>query len=418
MVVFSSIQKLYRLALPLCLICMLAACASDGASQDKEVGKKAESPPPTVVTETITQSNIPLELSFMGQTAGSREVEVRARVGGILLHRFYEEGKPVKKGDVMFEIDPAPYKAALTQAQGALNQSKAQLAQAQRDHKRYAKLYSEGVIAKKDLDDARTSLDSSTAAVEQAQGALDQAKLNLEWTKVEAPISGMTSKETRSEGSLVVAGSESSLLTKMNKVDPIYVNFSMSSSEVMHLRKQRAEGKIAIKGSGDYVVRIVFPDNSLYQHPGQINFTDTQVDESTGVVKTRAVFPNPNFDVMPGQFVRVQLEGAYYVNAMTAPQTAVLNTQQGNMVWVVDNNNVVQPRIIETGATAGNDYLVEKGLAPGDRIVTEGVITVRPGMKVNPKTEEANNKPQSQQTAPSANASKDNAASASTETHS
>ncbi|WP_084448296.1 efflux RND transporter periplasmic adaptor subunit [Desulfovibrio inopinatus] len=391
MLVSSHFQQFFRFILLLCLGCALTACASEGASQDKEVGKK-QAPPPEVVTETIATRDIPLELSFMGQTAGSREVEIRARVGGILLHRYYVEGKAVKKGDIMFEIDPASYEAALTRAKGTLHQAEAQLGQADRDHRRYAQLYKEGVIARKDLDDAITTLDTSRANLEQARGALREAELNLEWTRVEAPISGMTSQETRSEGSLIVAGTDSSLLTTMAKVDPVYVHFSMSGPEVMRLRRQRAEGKVAIAGEGDYVVRLIFPDGSEYQEPGRINFTDTQVDEKTGVVKVRAVFPNPDSEVLPGQFARVKLEGAYYVDAISIPQTSVLNTQQGNMVWALDNNNVVQPRMITLGETVGNTYLVEKGLNIGDRIITEGVITVRPGVTVQPKLAESESK--------------------------
>lgn len=358
----------------------LYGCATDSSGQ--EAAAKQAPPPPEIVAYTVKQADIPLDMAFMGQTAGSREVEVRARVGGILLHRNYEEGRPVRRGELMFEIDPAPYQAALEQAKGSLGQAEATLAQTERDAKRMETLYKGDVVAKKDFDDARTSLDSAKAAVEAARGKVREASLNLEWTKVTAPISGLTSKEARSEGSLVTTTSDGSLLTTINRVDPLYVNFSMSGPEMLRLRKQLAEGKVVIAKGGDYVVRLILPDGSQYQEPGHINFTDTQVDPTTGVVKVRAEFKNPDAGVLPGQFVRVHLEGARFKDVLAVPQGAVLNTQQGAMVWTLDDKNQVSPRPIVLGQAVGNTYLVEKGLAGGDRIVSEGIIKVRPGMTV------------------------------------
>jgi membrane fusion protein (multidrug efflux system) len=367
------------LPLSLALAAALSGCATDSAGQEPSA---AAPPPPEIVAHDVRRADIPLGMAFMGQTAGSREVEVRARVGGILLRRAYEEGRPVRQGELMFEIDPAPFQAALEQAKGALGQAEATLAQAKRDAARMETLYKGDVVAKKDFDDAKTSLESTTAAVETARGKVREASLNLEWTKVTAPISGMTSKETRSEGSLVTTAADGSLLTTISRVDPLYVNFSMSGQEMLHLRKQLAEGKVVIGQGGDFVVRLVLPDGSEYKEPGYINFTDTQVDAATGVVKVRAEFKNPDASVLPGQFVRVRLEGARYKDVLSVPQGAVLNTQQGAMVWVLDANNQVSPRPVTIGESVGNNFLVEKGLADGERIVAEGVIKVRPGMTV------------------------------------
>ncbi len=381
MTLFRTVEALRLLAL-LVLVSALPAgltgCATDSSGQ--ETATKA--PPPEVVAFTVKRADIPLHMTFMGQTAGSRAVEVRARVGGILLRRTYEEGRPVHRGDLLFEIDPAPFQAALEQAKGALGQAEATLAQAKRDAARMNKLYRDDVVAKKDDDDAKTTLDSATAAVETARGKVREASLNLEWTKVTAPISGLTSKETRSEGSLISTTSDGSLLTTINRVDPLYVNFSMSGQEMLRLRKQLAEGKVVIGANGDYVVRLTLPDGSPYKRTGHINFTDTQVDTSTGVVKVRAEFNNPDAAVLPGQFVRVHLEGAHYKDALAVPQDAVLNTQQGAMVWVLDAQNKVAPRPVALGDAVGNDFLIEKGLSDGERIVAEGVIKVRPGMIV------------------------------------
>jgi membrane fusion protein (multidrug efflux system) len=357
----------------------LSGCATDSSGQPT-----TQAPPPTeVVAATVQKADIPVHMAYMGQTAGSREVEVRARVGGILLHRNYEEGSRVRQGDLMFEIDPAPYQAALEQAKGALGQAEAALEQAKRDAARMEKLFKDDVVARKDFDDAKTTLTSNTAAVDAARGKVREAALNLEYTKVTAPISGMTSKETRSEGSLVSTTSEASLLTKISRVDPLYVNFSMSGSEMQKLRKQQAEGKIILATGTDFVVRLTLPDGSDYATPGHINFTDTQVDTATGVVKVRAEFKNPDSTLLPGQFVRVHLEGARYKDALSVPQGAVLNTQQGAMVWTIDDKNQIAPRPVVLGESAGTDYLIEQGLSPGERIVAEGVIKVRPGMTVS-----------------------------------
>jgi membrane fusion protein (multidrug efflux system) len=321
-------------------------------------------------------------MSFMGQTAGSREVEVRARVGGILLRRNYEEGGRVRQNDLMFEIDPAPYQAALDQAKGALGQAEAKLAQAQRDYARMDQLFKNDVVAKKDRDDAQTTLESAQAAVNETKGKVREAELNLEWTKVTAPISGLTSKETRSEGSLITTTSEGSLLTTINRVDPLYVNFSLAGPEMLRLRRLRAEGKVILASGNDFVVRLTQPDGGDYPLPGRINFTDTQVNSATGVVKIRAEFPNPDLEVLPGQFVRVHLEGARYKDALAVPQDAVLSTQQGAMVWTIDDKDQIAPRPVLLGDAVGNQYLIEGGLAPGERIVIEGVVKVRPGLTV------------------------------------
>lgn len=388
MFTFPKLRPALRLFGPLGLLLALGAglsgCATDSAGQDTAAQAP---PPPEIVAYGVRRADMPLAMSFMGQTAGSREVEVRARVGGILLRRAYAEGRPVRQGELMFEIDPAPYQAALEQAKGALGQAEATLAQTKRDAARMETLYKGDVVAKKDFDDAKTSLDSATAAVDTAKGKVREASLNLEWTRVVAPISGMTSKETRSEGSLVTTAADGSLLTTISRVDPLYVNFSMSGPEMLHLRKQVAEGKVVIGKDGDFVVRLTLPDGSEYKEPGRINFTDTQVEAATGVVKVRAEFHNPEAGVLPGQFVRVRLEGARYKDVLAVPQGAVLNTQQGAMVWVLDAENKVAPRPVVLGETVGNDYLVEQGLSDGDRIVAEGVIKVRPGMVVRVRSD-------------------------------
>jgi len=359
----------------------LSGCGGDGG-KEQAAGAAQSAPPPEVVVARIERADVPLNLEFMGQTAGSREVEVRARVGGILLRRAYEEGQRVRQGQLMFEIDPAPFDAALDQARGQLGQAEARLNRAKRDMDRMRKLHEGNVVSQKDRDDAESEFDAASAEVVSAQAKVKEARINLGYTRVEAPISGMTSKETRSEGSLLTTTADGSLLTTISKVDPIYVNFSMPGQEVLRLRKLREEGKLSFNGHGDYVARIVLPDGSIYGHDGHINFTDTQVDPQTGVVRVRAEFPNPDGLVLPGQFARIKLLGATFRQVLAVPQGAVLRTQQANLVWVVDEAGEVQPRPVTMGEAVGNDYLIEQGLSGGERVIVEGVIKVRPGITV------------------------------------
>ncbi len=370
-------------AAALLALVVAAGCGKESSGQPPAGGGM---PAPLVVARTVKRADIPLSFEYMGQTAGSREVEVRARVGGILLRRAYEEGRRVRQGDLMFEIDPAPFQAALDQAKGALGQSEAKLAKAKREMDRMQNLFKGDVVSQKDRDDAVTDFQTSTAEVEAARARVKEAQINLGYTKVTAPIGGITSKEARSEGSLVVAGTDSSLLTTMTRLDPLYVHFSLPGPDYTRMRTLRAENKMVYDGE-DLAVSITLPDGKPYAKPGRINFTDTTVDPATGVVKIRAEFPNTEADVLPGQYVRVRLSGMRLVAALAVPQGAVLQTQMGTLVWVLDQNNVVQPRPVTLGEQIGNTYLVEKGLEDGERIIVEGVIKVRPGVTVNVKPE-------------------------------
>ncbi|WP_043645693.1 efflux RND transporter periplasmic adaptor subunit [Fundidesulfovibrio putealis] len=373
------------LLLPLVALLSLlgaAGCGKDSSGQTPGAGAP---PPSEVVVKTLVSADIPLDLEYVGQVSGSREVQVRARVGGILLRRAYEEGAKVRQGDLLFEIDPEPLKAALEQAKGALGQSEARLASAKRNLDRMKKLRQADVISQKDIDDAQTEYESATADVRAAQGKVREAGINLSYTRVEAPITGITSKETKSEGSLIGNTADSSLLTTINRIDPVYVNFSIPGAESMKFRKDRAEGRIVFPKGGDFEVRLLLSDGTEYPHSGHINFMDTQVDAQTGVVKARAELPNPSGDILPGQFVRARLLGAVLKQSMTVPQGAVLRTQQGPMVWVVNAQDTVEPRPVTLGVTLGNNYLLESGVNSGERVIVEGVIKVRPGAPVRPR---------------------------------
>lgn len=365
----------------LLLTALAASLMACGQKDDKHAG--AMPPMPVGVLE-IAPSDVPVSFEFVGQAAGSREVEVRARVGGILLKRAYTEGKPVKQGDLLFQIDPEPLKAMLDQAQGNLQVQQAQLVRTKQDYDRITPLFKENAVSQKDRDDAVSAYEAAKASVAAAQAQVQQAKINLGYARVTAPISGMTSQETRSEGSLVSTTADASLLTKVSQLDPIYVNFSMSDNDMMNLRKMQDSGQLKLAANGHFNVQLKLTDGSTYGKSGRLNFTDSLVDASTGTIRSRATFANPDGGILPGQFVRVILQGAKRSNAIAVPQRAVLTSQQGKMVWVVGADNKVQPRPITVSQDVGLNVLVESGLKAGDKVVVDNIIKLRPGADVKP----------------------------------
>ncbi|WP_231879842.1 efflux RND transporter periplasmic adaptor subunit [Crenobacter luteus] len=373
---FKVVKSGGRLAALVALAVGLAACGKEGSP-----AAQGNPPPVPVAVITAAARDVPVAFEFVGQTAGSREVEVRARVGGILVKRAYTEGKPVRAGDLLFQIDPAPFQAALDQAQGALKVEEAQLARTRQDYDRILPLFKENAVSQKDRDDAQAAYQSAQASVAAARARLKEAQINLGYTRVTAPISGMTSKEVRSEGSLVGTGGDS-LLTTISQIDPMYVNFSFSDNDLLAFRRDEQSGKLKLPEGKNFEVSLKLADGSSYAKSGRLNFTDNLVDSSTGSVRARAEFANPGGELLPGQFVRVFLNGARRVNAILIPQRAVLTAQQGKLVWVVGADSTVAPRPVTLGTEIGDQVLVEAGLKPGDKVVVDNIIKLRPGAKV------------------------------------
>jgi len=367
-------RSLYWLAAPLTALA-LSAC------QDKQEGMPAM-PPPEVTVVTVKPADVPLPLEYVGQTAGSREVEVRARVSGILLKRLYAEGRPVKAGDALYQIDPEQAKAALDQARGALEVEQAKLIRAKQDQARILPLFAENAVSQKDRDEAVANFESAQASVAAARARVREAQINMDYTRVTAPISGMTSKEVRSEGSLVSPSGDASLLTKISQLDPMYVNFSMSDNELLRLRTWQAQGRFEPPEGERYTVEVKLSDGSMFPTVGRLNFTDNLIDPSTGAIRSRAEFANPDGVLLPGQFVRVYLKGGKLKNAMLIPQRAVLSTQQGKLVFVANAQNKAEPRPVELGDEVKNEVIVVRGLQAGDRVIVDGNIKARPGAPV------------------------------------
>ncbi|MFI8480725.1 efflux RND transporter periplasmic adaptor subunit [Pseudomonas sp. NPDC078700] len=339
-------------------------------------------PAPEVSVETVKVAPLPLMLEYPARTAGFREIEVRAQVSGILQERTYLEGSSVKQGQLMFRIDSRTYQAALARAKGALAQEQARYRQTERDLRRIRELQKKGFASESELDNAVSNFEQSKANIQAAKAEVQSKQIDFDYTTVTAPISGITSKETVSEGSLMVAGDpNASLLTKITQLDPIYVNFAAPDSDVESMRNGLADGSLVL--DGDAVrVGITYGDGSTYPLEGKVNFTDSLIDRSTGTVSTRAVVPNPKQTLLPGQFVRVQIKGISLPKALTVAERAVAQGPKGTFVYVVDDKGVARVRQVTTGRTSNGRWVISSGISEGDKVIVEGLTKVRPDTPV------------------------------------
>lgn len=355
---------------------------------DKNVSQNQK--PLDAGVEVIAAHDVPLSFEFAARTQGSKETEVRARVGGILLKRNYIEGSEVEEGSVLFEIDPEPYQVALNQAQAKLEKTTAELKNAKIQLDRTEKLFKQKYASEKAYDDAVANYDSLHAALSSAQADVDAAQLNLDYTKVKAPISGLTSMEAQSEGSLISTSGNTGLLTHITQLDPIYVMFSLSENQMVTMGRMVESGQIKNQpNTGDAVkaVRAVlqFGDGTVYNHTGEINFVNPSIDSSTGTIKLRAVFPNPDKRLRPGQFMRLTVEGLERANAMTVPQDAIMQGSKGSYVYKLNDKNQVEMVNVTTGiSTSDGSWIIDSGLNEGDKVVVDNLMKIRPGMTVNP----------------------------------
>lgn len=344
-----------------------------GCSQGSPAG--GAPPPPEVAVTTAEAGSLPMTLEYTGQTAGSRDVEVRARVSGILLQRRYQEGGAVRQGDVLFQIDPEPYRAAAAQARAEVGVERAKLNEARRQHDRILPLFDKGLVSQMNRDEAISNFEVAEANVAAAEAKLRKANLDLGYTEVRAPIAGLTSHEARSEGSLVTAGSDSSLLTRIVQTDPTYVEFSLPEIDAMALR-----ARLTGKDSG-VIARLLLEGGEIYPAGATINFLDTTVQPGTGTLRARATVANPDGTLLPGQFVRVRLEGVT-LQGVAVPRRAVMSSAQGTFVWIVGAGDKVELRPVKLGGNVGERELITAGLQGGERVVVDGVLKVQPGVQV------------------------------------
>lgn len=337
-------------------------------------------PPPEVVVVVAQPQDMPASYEYVAQIAGVREVEVRARISGILEKWNYTEGARVAAGQSLFTIDPEPFRAALARADAELASAQANLDLAKRNAGRLKPLFEARAVSQKDYDDAASAEQIAIANLKGAQAAVTEARLNLSYTRVEAPISGYTSRALQSEGSLVQA--QQTLLTKISQIDPVHVIFSFTESEHLKFTRTMADGTLRLPKDGKFDVRLKLADGSEYVRPGKVDFTDVRVNPETGTIEARAVIANPQGLLRPGQFARVTLSGGVRPGAIAIPQRAVLEGPGTKIVLTVNAQGLVEPRPIQVGDWTGQDWIITGGLKSGDQVIVDGMVKAAPGKPV------------------------------------
>jgi len=341
-------------------------------------------PPAAVSVQPAATETVKIMRELPGRIGAVRTSEVRARISGILLEKTYEEGKDVKAGDVLFKIDPAPLEAVKENAAAALARAEANLHQTETQLIRYQSLVSSNAVSKQNFDNAESAVKVASAELKAAAAALKTAELNLGYATVTAPISGRAGKAKVTEGALVGEG-DATLLATIQQLDPIYFDFTQSSTDLIGLKRAMKSGELSEVDAGN-TAKLLLEDGTEYALPGKILFSEAVVDETTGMVSLRAEFPNPERILLPGMFARVKVIQAVRENVVTVPQRAVTRVQGGmGSVLVVDDSNHAQLRMIETDNAVGDKWVVTSGLKAGERVVIEGHLKARPGAAVVPE---------------------------------
>ena len=345
------------------LATLLAACGGADA-------QNSAPPPPQVGVIEIAPQQYEMTMRLSGRVSAFQTSDVRPQIGGIVRARRFEEGATVRAGQVLYEIDPGPAQTQLSSAQAAAASSRAR-------YQRYQELIAVGAVSQQELDDAR-------AAADQASAALENARINVNYTRVTAPISGIIGASSVTPGALATPAQAEPFAVIQN-IDRVYVDMTQSSAEMMRLRQALAQN-----GQANARVRLVLPDGSTYAHDGELQFSEVTVNQSTGTVRLRAVFPNPEHLLLPGMFVQARLTEGVNPTAILAPQQGVTRNARGEAVaMILNQQNVVEQRVIETGATTGDQWVVTAGLNPGDRLIVDGLQRIRPGAEATPVDVEA-----------------------------
>jgi membrane fusion protein, multidrug efflux system len=342
----------------------------------------AAPPPPDVKVAEVLQKTVPIYVENVGETVGASDIEIRARVEGFLQTVNFQEGSFVKKGDLLYTIDPQPLRAALAQAQGRVAEAQAQLSKAHQDVARYKPLVEKNAISREEYETSVSAEQAATASVDAAKASAQDAQLNLGYTNVYSPIDGLVGKTQVKPGNLVGRG-ENTLLTVVSNVDSVHVRTNVSERD--YLRLARAKGavpKAADKSA--YAFELVLADGSVYNHKGKLVFADRAVDPTTGTLGIEAEFPNPDHLLRPGQYTRVRAEIDQKKDAILVPQVAVQELQGTYSVAVVGSDNKVSLRPVQASDRIGSLWVIDSGLKPGEKIIIEGLQKVRDGATVNP----------------------------------
>jgi len=361
---------------------LLAGFSLYGCSEQKTAAAPPQAPPPEVAVVEVEPQSIVLTTELSGRTSPWLIAEVRPQVGGIIQKRLFEEGGEVKAGQTLYQIDPASYRAAHDSTQASLARAEAQLQPARLKAERYRELVKDNAVSQQDLDDAEAAFKLAEAEVATARAALEAARINLDYTALKAPISGRIGRSSVTTGALVTASQPAPLAT-IQQLDPIYVDVTQSSSDLLQLKRQLASGALSGAAAGQAKVSLLFEDGTPYARTGTLKFSDVTVNQSTGSVTLRTVFPNPDELLLPGMYVRATLEEGTMEQAILVPQRGVSRDPAGKaLVMVVDAEEKVEQREIEVTRTVGDSWLVDDGLQPGDRVILEGLQRARPGTLV------------------------------------
>ncbi|MBJ9213950.1 efflux RND transporter periplasmic adaptor subunit [Citrobacter portucalensis] len=348
------------------------------ACDNKPAVKTAMEPEVGVVTLAPSSVNIKSELP--GRALAFEIAEIRPQVGGIIIKRNFVEGDKVSKGESLYQIDPAPLQARLDSAKGALAKAQATANNIRLTLNRQSALIKSNYVSRQDYDTTRSQLNEAQANVAVAKADLEQATINLRYANVTSPIDGISGKSSVTVGALVTANQENALVT-VQRLDPIYVDLTQSVQDFLRLKEEKANGQIA-QQQGKIPVELMLENGKPYRHTGTLEFSDPAVDETTGSVTLRAVFPNPEGEILPGMYVTALLDEGSQQNVLMVPQQGITHNEQGKATaLILDQENVVQLREINAVKAVGNQWLVTAGLHPGDRVIVSGLQRIRPGIK-------------------------------------
>jgi membrane fusion protein (multidrug efflux system) len=357
---------------------LLTACRNE---------KKLPPPSSVVTVMNVVRRDVPVTFEYIAQTQSSHLVNIQARVSGFLDKRMYTEGKMVKEGQVLFQMDARPFQVQLDQAKAALSKQEAALGTARSNLERTKPLVEQNALSQKDLDDATGRYQSSAAAVDQAKAQVEAARLNLSYTTIKSPVTGISSSALQTDGTYI--SQQNSLLTTVAVLSPMWVNFGISENEMQRYREQIKKGLLLPPRSQKYTVEVVLVDGTVYPYTGQITFAQPSYNEQTGTFLIRASVKNPKGVLLPNQYVRARLKGAIRPKAILIPQRAVQQGPKGHFVWVVDKDRKVEQRPVVVGEWHGEGWFIFEGLRVGEKVAVDGTLMLRPGMTVSLKPYES-----------------------------
>jgi membrane fusion protein (multidrug efflux system) len=363
------------LRLALLLVSLLPGCSKEAPAPER--------PPPQVVVVTIAPATIPATMTFVAQTESSRRVDIVARVSGYLERIVYKEGEVAKEGELLFELDRKPFEAQLDGAKGEVLAQQARFATARANLERIKPLAEQDALSRADLDRAQGEYDGAKAAVFSAEAKRRQAELNLGYTLIRAPVTGVAGRALQRQGSYINAQADSAQLTYVAALDPMWVNFSVSQNQLARMRSELASGRMTMTSGEALQVTVVLSDGSIYPGKGKVDFADPSFSQDTGAFLVRAVIPNPERALRPGMFVTAKVEGLVRPGAIVLPQLAVQQGANGHVVYVVREDQVAEVRPVVVGDYNGTkDIVILEGLKAGERVVTDGMLKVVPGKPV------------------------------------